>query len=160
MPATYTLDMKIEALNLLDQHDGDFRLVTSRLGVPVKTLRGWLADQDKHRRRFEDRLCRRFANIKLELLKDIYETSRDIMKKIRSGDHGRRRRQPARLHAVNPAQSRQTIGGSTLKTRRRTPKRKLNNPTASDMSTPMTCRISNPGQLKSRISPARFQGLV
>ena len=87
MQASYTLDTKIEALNLLDRHDGDFQLVRSLLEIPLKTLRGWRVDQDKLRRRFEDRQYRHFANIKLELLKDMFETSRDIMKKIKSGDH-------------------------------------------------------------------------
>ena len=87
MQASYTLDTKIEALNLLDLHDGDFQRVKSLLEVPLKTLRGWRADQDKLRRRYEDRQYRHFANLKLELLKDMFETSRDIMKKIKSGDH-------------------------------------------------------------------------
>ncbi|MCY4540439.1 MAG: hypothetical protein OXE52_19645 [Chloroflexi bacterium] len=87
MQASYTLDTKIEALNLLDLHDGDFQLVRSLLEIPLKTLRGWRTNEDKLRRRFEDRQYRHFANIKLELLKDMFETSRDIMKKIKSGDH-------------------------------------------------------------------------
>ena len=87
MPANYNLDTKIEALNLLDQHDGDLHLVKDRLGIPFKTLRGWRTDQDKLRHRFEDRQYRHFANIKLELLNDMFETSRDIMKKIKTGEH-------------------------------------------------------------------------
>ena len=87
MQASYTLDTKIEALNLLDLHDGDFQLVRSLLEIPLKTLRGWRVDRDKLRRRYEDRQYRHFANLKLELLKDLFETSRDIMKKIKSGEH-------------------------------------------------------------------------
>ena len=87
MQASYTLDTKIDALNLLDLHDGDFQLVRSLLEIPLKTLRGWRVDQDKLRRRYEDRQYRYFANLKLELLKDMFETSRDIMKKIKSGEH-------------------------------------------------------------------------
>ena len=87
MQASYTLDTKIEALNLLDRHDGDFHRVRPLLNIPLKTLRGWRVDQDKLRRRFEDRQYRHFANLKLELLKDMFESSRDIMKKIKSGDH-------------------------------------------------------------------------
>ena len=87
MQASYTLDTKIEALNLLDLHDGDFRRVRPLLEIPLKTLRGWRVDQDKLRHRYEDRQYRHFANIKLDLLKDMFETSRDIMKKIKSGDH-------------------------------------------------------------------------
>ncbi|MCY3865106.1 MAG: hypothetical protein OXG68_06660, partial [Chloroflexi bacterium] len=87
MPNNYKLDQKIEALNLLDQHDDDFHLVKKQLDIPVKTLRGWRANQEELRRRFDDRQFRYFANIKQELLKDMLESSRDIMKQIKSGDH-------------------------------------------------------------------------
>ncbi len=87
MPAKYSLDRKIEALNLLDQHDGDLYLVKSRLKIPLKVLKGWRADQDNLRRSYEDRQYHYSAKLKLELLQDMRETSRDIMKKIKSGDH-------------------------------------------------------------------------
>ncbi|MCY4018041.1 MAG: hypothetical protein OXG39_01410 [Chloroflexi bacterium] len=87
MQATYTLDTKIQALNLLDQFDNDFHRVKAQLEIPLKTLRGWLADADKLRLKYDDRQFRHFANIKLELLGDMLESSRDIMKKIKSGDH-------------------------------------------------------------------------
>ena len=87
MLASYTLDTKIEALNLLDRHDGDFNLVKSILEIPIKTLRGWRADQVKLRHKYEDRQYRYFSTIKLELMQDMWETSRDIMKKIKSGAH-------------------------------------------------------------------------
>ena len=87
MPATYTLDTKIEALNLLDRHDGDFRLVQSILKIPLKLLRDWRANHVKLRHKHEDRQYRYFNTIKLELMQDMWETSRDIMKKIKSGNH-------------------------------------------------------------------------
>ncbi|MCY4020539.1 MAG: hypothetical protein OXG39_14105 [Chloroflexi bacterium] len=86
MPATYTLDTKIEALNLLNQLDGDFLRVKERLKIPLKTLRGWRASERELRRRFEDREYRHFASIKLELLRDMLETSRDIMQQLKSGE--------------------------------------------------------------------------
>ena len=87
MPATYTLDNKIEALNLLDRHDGDFKLVQSILKIPLKLLRDWRANHVKLRHKHEDRQYSYFATIKLELMEDMWETSRDIMKKIKSGNH-------------------------------------------------------------------------
>lgn len=87
MQATYSLDRKIEALNLLDQLDNDFDRVKSRLEIPLKTLKGWLADAEKLRHKYGDRQFRHFANIKLELLGDMLESSRDIMKRIKFGDH-------------------------------------------------------------------------
>lgn len=88
MRATHTLDMKIQALNLLDRHDGDFNLVESRLGIPLKTLRGWLSDEKNLRLRFDDRQYRHFANMKLQLLNDILEFSRVTMNKMKIGDLG------------------------------------------------------------------------
>ena len=49
MPTSYNLDNKIAALNLLDQLDGDFRLVNAQLDIPVKTLKHWRADEKKLR---------------------------------------------------------------------------------------------------------------
>ncbi|MCY4537652.1 MAG: hypothetical protein OXE52_05400, partial [Chloroflexi bacterium] len=87
MPTKYSLDTKIEALNLLDQLDGDFRELASRLDIPLKTIRGWRSSEEELRQRFEDRQYRHFANLKLTLLKDMLETSCDIMKKIKSGEN-------------------------------------------------------------------------
>ncbi|MCY4071845.1 MAG: hypothetical protein OXG60_11155, partial [Chloroflexi bacterium] len=69
MQAAYTLDTRIEALNLLNRLDGDFQRVKERLKIPLKTLRGWRASEWELRRRFENREYRHFANIKLELLR-------------------------------------------------------------------------------------------
>ena len=103
MPTKYSLDTKIEALNLLDQLDGDFHLVKSRLDIPLKTIRGWRSSEEELRQRFEDRQYRHFANLKLTLLKDMLETSCDIMKTIKSGENEGIAPQPTRLHPVNPA---------------------------------------------------------
>ena len=86
MPATHTLNTKIEALNLLDLHDGDFNLVKSRLGIPLNTLRRWLVDEIQLRLQYDNRQYRYFARIKLELLNDFLEFSRDTMNKMMTGD--------------------------------------------------------------------------
>ena len=72
MPKRYRLDTKIEALNLLDQLDGNLQLVNSRLNIPVKTLQKWSAAQDNLRLQFTDQQDRRFdqllASLHLKLL--------------------------------------------------------------------------------------------
>ena len=159
MQASYTLDTKIEALNLLDRHDGDFHRVRPLLEIPLKTLRGWRVDQDKLRRRYEDRQYRHFANIKLELLKDMFETSRDIMKKIKSGDHeGTAVSQLA--YARPPCSIRPINSKTVLKICRRTRKIKRKKPTASDMPTTITPRMTRPKQLEILSSPARLKTLA
>ena len=87
MSKEYTLDQKIEALNLLDQLDGDVHRGRKQLGIPVKTLRGWRGDSDTLRRKFDQRQFRHFANIKQSLLNDMLATAQDIMETIKSGDH-------------------------------------------------------------------------
>jgi uncharacterized protein YigA (DUF484 family) len=87
MSRRYQLDIKIEALNLLDQHDGDFHLVEDLLGIPGKTLENWRAAEDDLRKTYDDRQYRHFANIKLELLKDMFESCRELMKTIKADSH-------------------------------------------------------------------------
>ena len=86
MSASYTLDTKIAALNLLTQFDDDFNRVKAKLEIPLKTLRGWHADETQLRHKYEDRQYRYISNIKLHLLVDMVEFARDIMTKLKSGD--------------------------------------------------------------------------
>lgn len=87
MAVRYRLDSKIEALNLLDRHDGDFRLVRELLGISVKTLENWRAAEVELRRKYDDRQYRHAANVKLELFNDMIEVARDIMKTIKAESH-------------------------------------------------------------------------
>ena len=86
MSATYTLDTKIAALDLLTQFDDDFNRVKAKLEIPLKKLRGWRADETRLRHKYEDRQYRYISNIKLHLLVDMVEFARDIMTKLKSGD--------------------------------------------------------------------------
>ncbi|MCY4021098.1 MAG: hypothetical protein OXG39_16935 [Chloroflexi bacterium] len=88
MPATHTLDTKIEALNLLNLHDGDLKLVNSRLGIPIRTMRGWLLDEQQLRLQYYDRQYHHFANIKFKLLNKFLVFSLDTMEKLMTGDLG------------------------------------------------------------------------
>ena len=86
MSASYTLDAKIAALDLLTQFDDDFNRVKAKLEIPLKKLRGWRADETRLRHKYEDRQYRYISNIKLHLLVDMVEFARDIMTKLKSGD--------------------------------------------------------------------------
>ena len=112
MPPSYTLDAKIEALNLLDQHDGDLRLVKKRLGIPLKTLAAGASMKSTSAVQYEDRQYRHFANRKLELLNDIFETCRDTMNSLTKETLGSRYRRSTRLYHAHPAHSRGQIGGT------------------------------------------------
>ena len=87
MPATYTLDTKIAALNLLARLDDDFHQVKARLKIPLETLKNWRSGETQLRHKYEDRQYRHIASINLEILVDTVETARDIIRIIKSGDH-------------------------------------------------------------------------
>ena len=72
MSRKYTLDFKIDALNKIDQIDGDVAKVSDQLKVPERTLRGWQAlegdlrsKQRQRKRRHRDRLT---ATLQLGML--------------------------------------------------------------------------------------------
>ena len=78
----YTLETKIKALNLLEEHDGDTQLVKDRLDIPVKTLANWRRAELELRQRFYDRQQHHFYNVKFKLLGDMLARLR--------GNHGAR----------------------------------------------------------------------
>ena len=86
MSATYTLDAKIAALDLLNQLDNDYSRVKAKLQIPFKTLRGWRSDETQLRNQFENRQYLHISSMKLHLLVDMVEYARDIMSKLKSGD--------------------------------------------------------------------------
>lgn len=87
MPGNYDLDTKIEALDLLHRHDGDFQQVKSRLNIPIKTLAGWHMEEDKLRLMYEKRQLQQLADIRRELYESVCVFYLDITKKIMSGEH-------------------------------------------------------------------------
>ena len=87
MSGNYDLDTKIEALDLLHRHDGDFQLVKSRLNIPIKTLAGWHMEEDKLRLLYEERQLQELADIRRELYETVCVFYHDIIKKIMSGEH-------------------------------------------------------------------------
>ena len=82
MPRRYPLDAKINALNQIDQLDGDIQYIAKQLKIPFKTVENWRADEDHLRQQYQQRQHRHFTNLKFELLADMLERCRAIMKKI------------------------------------------------------------------------------
>lgn len=72
MPNRYSLDCKIEALDLIDRHAGNTQLVSEMLAIPRRTLFGWRGREAELRRRHR-RLMRRhrqrlLSRMRLDLL--------------------------------------------------------------------------------------------
>ena len=78
---------QIEALNLLDRHDGDFKLVKSRLGISINALRSWFADEKQLRMQYDYRQWRYFGNLKLVLLNHVLEGAVSTMEKFQARDY-------------------------------------------------------------------------
>ncbi len=71
MSRRYSLETKLDALNQLDQHDGDAALVSDVLEIPLATLRSWLAKESELRRAYDLRRQRQYEGLKRELQSDI-----------------------------------------------------------------------------------------
>lgn len=67
MARRYTLDTKINALNMLDKHDGDLLTVSSELTIPASTLSQWRKKESDLRHDHRQKLHRQFARLKAEL---------------------------------------------------------------------------------------------
>lgn len=82
MARRYTLDTKIDALNQLDQLDGDILLGSETLKIPVGTLRHWLRDEDDLRRSHSDKQERHLSRLKAELQTNMLEKGLDIVARM------------------------------------------------------------------------------
>jgi hypothetical protein len=67
MARRYTLDTKINALNMLDKHDGDLLTVSSKLTIPASTLSQWRKKESDLRHDHRQKLHRQFTRLKAEL---------------------------------------------------------------------------------------------
>ena len=82
MSRRYRLDIKIKALNLLEEHDGDLHLVKDALEIPVNTLRNWRVRELELRRQFYNRQQHHFYNVKFQLLANMLERCQTIMARL------------------------------------------------------------------------------
>lgn len=82
MARRYTLDTKIDALNQLDQLDGDILLGSETLKIPVGTLRDWLRHEDDLRRSHRDKQERHLSRLKAELQTTMLEKGLDIVARM------------------------------------------------------------------------------
>lgn len=82
MSRRYSLDTKIDALNQIDQHDGDVALVGDVLEFPVATLRSWLAKETDLRRAYEMRRHRQCERLKRDLQSDMLLRGKAILAQL------------------------------------------------------------------------------
>ena len=82
MKRRYSLDTKIDALNQIEQHEGDITLISDILEIPARTLRGWLQEEKQLRQRYQERETRRGDRLLLELRLGMLERSQAILQRL------------------------------------------------------------------------------
>ncbi|MCY3573342.1 MAG: hypothetical protein OXI62_14775 [Chloroflexota bacterium] len=82
MSRRYSLETKIDALNQIDQHDGDAALVSDVLEIPLATLRGWLAKESDLRRAYNLRRQGQFERLKRDLQSDMLLRGKAILSEL------------------------------------------------------------------------------
>ena len=79
MSRRYALKTKINALNEIDEHDGDVARVSEFLEIPARTLSGWLRAEDELRRRYRWRLKRQRERLTLDLQYEMLQRGKSIL---------------------------------------------------------------------------------
>ncbi len=82
MKRRYPLDAKINALNRIDQLDGDIALTATQLNIPAKTLEKWRAKELDLRRDYQDRQWRRLDRLQFDLNLQMLERCATIMQQM------------------------------------------------------------------------------
>lgn len=84
VPKKYSLDTKIDALNQIDQNDGDVAVVSDLLEIPERTLRGWQGVEGDLRSKQRKRQRRQRDRLTVELQLGMLERGRAILRQMDS----------------------------------------------------------------------------
>ena len=82
MKRRYPLNAKINALNKIDQLDGDLPLAAKQLNIPAKTLEKWRAKESELRRDYQARQWRHLDRIKFDLHVQMIERCATIIQEM------------------------------------------------------------------------------
>lgn len=78
----HPLEVKIDALNQLDRHEGDVQLTSEQVGIPARTLREWRQGEAELRRVYRQRQRQRLAWLKFDLSLKMLERGQDILARM------------------------------------------------------------------------------
>ena len=79
MNRRYSLNQKINALNELEEHDGEVARVSKSLEIPPRTLRYWLTKEDDLRRSYRKRLKRQSDRLVADLHLEMLQRGKSIL---------------------------------------------------------------------------------
>jgi len=82
MARRYTLDTKIDALNQLDQCDGDLLRTSDTLDIPARTLRDWRNQEDDLRDAYNAKQRRHLHRLKADLQTNMLERGMAIVARM------------------------------------------------------------------------------
>ena len=82
MSRRYSLKTKINALNEIDEHDGDVARVAEFLEIPARTLQRWLHNEDDLRRRYRLKRQRQRDRLTLDLQFEMLERGKTILARL------------------------------------------------------------------------------
>lgn len=82
MDCRNTLDKQIEALDRIDQLDGDIAAVSDALRIPEGELRNWLRDEERLRREHGLRRQREVDRLAVDLQHDMLQRAQSILQRI------------------------------------------------------------------------------
>lgn len=76
------MEVKIDALNRLNRHEGDVQLTSKEAGIPERTLREWRRDEKELRRVYRQRQKQRLGWLKFDLSVKMLEQGQDILARM------------------------------------------------------------------------------
>ncbi len=82
MNRRYSIDTKIDALNLIDEHDGNVTPISESLEIPLGTLHGWLRNEATLRKKHSLRRQRQSERLTVSLQLEMLERSKAILKQM------------------------------------------------------------------------------
>ena len=82
MKRRYSLNAKINALNQIDQLDGDLAFVSRQLGIPAKTLEKWRAREPELRHCYQERQWRYLDRLRFDLHAQMLERVAAILERM------------------------------------------------------------------------------
>jgi len=82
MKNRYTLDDKINALNHIDQRNGDLQATSRQLKIPAKTLKKWRAIESDLRDKSNQQEAREIARLKARMKRKLLQRADEILEHI------------------------------------------------------------------------------
>ena len=82
MSRRYSLKTKINALNEIEEHDGDVARVAEFMEIPARTLGRWLRDERDLRRRYRKKRYRQRERLTIDLQFEMLERSKSILARM------------------------------------------------------------------------------